>query len=125
MTDFLAAFSRDAAGRVENRLRLDDAVIVLGEVLNNIVEHACAGSAGTGIDITVDFGPTAIMIEATDDGRPLPPSCLTGASLPASDMAMDDLPEGGFGWFMIHEIAEDMAYERTDGRNHLTFSVPT
>ena len=99
-----------------------DMLIVLGEVLNNVVEHA--GVVGDGrVRVCVRHCGDRLAVEASDDGRPLPPSLLGAAPAPALDGAVDDLPEGGFGWFIIHSLVEDMTYERQDGRNRLSFSL--
>ena len=31
---------------------------------------------------------------------------------PDVTVALDDLPEGGFGWFLIKDLARDVSYER-------------
>jgi serine/threonine-protein kinase RsbW len=36
----------------------------------------------------------------------------------------DDLPEGGFGWFLIRELTKDLQYVRHEDQNRLTFSIP-
>ncbi|WP_348540063.1 hypothetical protein [Ruegeria sp. HKCCE4148] len=30
------------------------------------------------------------------------------------------MPEGGFGWFLIHQLTSDIQYERRDGCNRLS-----
>ena len=34
-----------------------------------------------------------------------------------------DLPEGGFGWFLIRELTHDLTYRRDGSRNHLSFRM--
>ncbi len=94
------------------------AEIVIAEVMNNIVEHAYAGSTGN-IDLSVQPERGGLRCLVTDHGRPMPEHSLPGAALP--DFPPDNLPEGGFGWFMIHALAQDIRYERRGGANHLTF----
>ncbi|CUH33856.1 serine-protein kinase RsbW [Jannaschia seosinensis] len=105
-----------AAGIVTN------ALIVLSEVLNNIVEHALANLPSALIQLDIFRIDTGLLIVTTDPGRPLPPTLLSSPKLPDTNGAVDDLPEGGFGWFMIHTLAGDMMYEREDGANRLSFS---
>lgn len=102
---------------------LGDAVILLGEFLNNVVEHGDPAPE-TEIDIAVTLGVAHLRVATVDRGAPLPGDCLAGAVLPDAAAEIDDLPEGGFGWFIIHQIASDIAYERTDDRNCLVFSIP-
>lgn len=101
----------------------DTAEQVLAEVLNNIVEHAQAGHA----DGTVEFAATRLsdgmVFEVRDDGLPMP-----GGRLPTGDPAelgtkAGSLPEGGFGWFMIRSLTEDLRYERRGGWNYLEFRI--
>jgi serine/threonine-protein kinase RsbW len=104
--------------------RFDELVIVLGEVLNNVVEHAFVGCPDPGwIDVEVVRDGRSVRVALADDGAPLPPALLRGADLPAGGELLDDLPEGGFGWFIVHSLVDDMTYERDGGRNVLSFSV--
>lgn len=101
---------------------VSDMLIVLAELLNNVVEHA--GVSGSGrIRIAVSQADDRLRVEASDDGGALPPSLLAGAPAPVFDAPVEDLPEGGFGWFIIHSLVDDMTYEREGGRNHLSFSL--
>ena len=36
---------------------------------------------------------------------------------------MQDLPEGGFGWFLIRTLTTDLRYRREAGRNRLSFQM--
>ena len=101
----------DAAGRVE---------LVLAEVLNNVVEHALAGKKGGLIRLNLDKVNEKISVEVTDEGAP-----FQGSELPEGQMPdAGDVPEGGFGWPIIHALTEDLAYDRIGERNILRFSVP-
>ena len=98
------------------------AEIVLAEVLNNIVEHAYADQAG---DITLRLvrHDGEVHCTVSDTGAPMPGLCLPeGRFQPLKDLA--DLPEGGFGWFLIRSLTEGLAYQRSKGRNRLSFQLP-
>ena len=41
----------------------------------------------------------------------------------ADQDAPQDLPEGGFGWFLIRSLTRDLTYLREDGYNMLCFCV--
>lgn len=97
--------------------------IVLGEILNNIVEHALAGRDDAWIALKVRRHAGCLHVETRDEGRPLPPGLLTSGDLPRHGTTTEDLPEGGFGWFIIHSLTDDMVYERAEGQNRLSFSV--
>lgn len=97
------------------------AQIVLAEVLNNIVEHAYASYPGD-IDLCCEFDDHGMDVLITDRGLPLPMSGLPAGNDPMEDPG-DDLPEGGFGWFLIRTLAEDLSYDRTGGSNRLRFRI--
>ncbi|MDN5787515.1 ATP-binding protein [Pseudorhodobacter sp.] len=101
---------------------LGTAELVMAEVLNNIVEHAYADFGGT-IEVLVHPQGAHVLVEVADRGLPLPCGSLPGRCLPPMDL-VDGLPEGGFGWFIIQELASDLAYRRKDGRNHTSFCLP-
>ncbi|WP_308917757.1 ATP-binding protein [Jannaschia sp. LMIT008] len=104
--------------------RRDNLVIVLGEVLNNSVEHGMADRTDGWIEMIIRMNPAdRAEVAIADDGRPLPLHLLQGAQAPDVTVDADAMPEGGFGWFIIHTLVDDMTYERADGRNHLTFSI--
>ncbi len=95
--------------------------LVLAEALNNVVEHAYARYPGQ-IEIEIRRDPDQLRFHIRDQGLPMP-----GAEPPAGRLpepaAFDDLPEGGFGWFLIRALAQDLAYRRDGERNLLSFGV--
>ncbi len=34
-----------------------------------------------------------------------------------------DLPEGGFGWFLIRNLSQDLTYDRDEDKNILGFCI--
>lgn len=99
------------------------AEIVLAEALNNIVEHAYAQSTGM-IDVTVDYEHPYLNCEVVDCGLPMPDGNLPLGELAPLD-PQNDLPEGGFGWFLIRSLTRALVYRRADGRNTLMFRMET
>ena len=59
----------------------------------------------------------------TDDGIRLPGSCLAPPVRGALPLDAS-LPEGGFGWLIIHDLTQSLAYFREDQRNLLAFNIP-
>lgn len=113
----LCSRDEDLRGRAE---------IVLAEVLNNIVEHAYADGPG---EITVELSASSGGIECCicDTGAEMPGLALPAGKLAAcdpDDLPPDDLPEGGFGWFLIRSLTEGLCYARADGCNELRFRLP-
>lgn len=93
--------------------------IVLAEALNNVVEHGYAG-VDTGV---MSLGLTAdrhlVQVTLTDWGQAYPDLTIPAAKTP-DPMA---LAEGGYGWFLIHNLTSELAYRREDGCNCLSFQI--
>ena len=101
----------------------DTAEQVLAEVLNNVVKHAQAGCPDGLIELATSRSGDGMVCDVRDDGAPMPGLCLPVGDMAAIDGDLASLPEGGFGWFMIRTLTEDLYYERRDGCNHLHFRI--
>jgi serine/threonine-protein kinase RsbW len=96
------------------------AELVLAEALNNIVEHAYAQGPGD-IEVTIRRVQGDLDCRIVDQGLPIPGNEPPKGQLPVRDP--DDLPEGGFGWFLIRTLSRDLRYARVGCRNELTFRL--
>lgn len=103
--------------------------LVLAEIMNNIVEHAYANDPDGMIELEIQPNSNGLSCFLRDDGQPMPDGNVPLGVLPAtcSDPTadIDDLPEGGFGWFLIRDLARDLKYSRQNGKNILTFRIAT
>ncbi|MFD1480105.1 ATP-binding protein [Paracoccus nototheniae] len=123
--DVRQRFSREVSEETLGRLEL-----VLAEVMNNVTEHAPRTGRQTAmapprppvIHLCIVHQDACIACALTDDGNTLPDDCMLPRSLPT--LAMDDLPEGGFGWFLIQDLTQALCYYREESRNYLAFSIP-
>ena len=107
--------SRDDTSSVE---------IVLAEALNNVVEHAYPEGKPGKVRLVVRRRNTALMVEITDRGRPMPQGRAPIGNHPMTEFNKDDaMPEGGYGWFLIREIVRDLVYDRRDDENLLLFRI--
>lgn len=97
--------------------------LVLAEVLNNVVEHAYSAGDPGPIELDIRQTGSILACRITDHGHPMPSEQLPTVS--QGDLSCDpqDLPEGGWGWLIIHELAEDVLYTRRNGRNLLKFTL--
>ena len=117
----------DALGRLE---------LVLAEALNNVVEHGVppalrredrrdpetpALRPARAVHLLVRAYRTRLTVLISDDGVLLPSDCLAPRNLPSCEL---ELPEGGFGWFLIQDLVSELSYARAGGRNHLAFVIP-
>jgi serine/threonine-protein kinase RsbW len=106
------------------------AELVLAEILNNVAEHAYAGHSGT-VSVTLTPVPLGISGLIVDQGLAMPLGQLPEGKLPEGklpggpDTALEDLPEGGFGWHLIRTLTLNLAYVRTGDCNRLSFTLPT
>lgn len=111
-TMMLRALPEDDRGTAE---------IVLAEALNNIVEHAYARHHGD-IEISMQLSASQLHFRITDTGLPMPEGVLPAGKLKPF-AADDDLPEGGFGWFLIRTLSRDLKYCRDGANNLLSFRL--
>ncbi|WCR11236.1 ATP-binding protein [Paracoccus stylophorae] len=113
---FRTEIGEDTLGRLE---------LVLAEVMNNVTEHAAIPAGHIrppSIHISIVRHDTGLACAITDDGVSLPAACILPRSLPVIDP--QDLPEGGFGWYLIQDLTQALCYYREGPRNFLAFSVP-
>lgn len=95
------------------------AELVLAEALNNVVEHAFCRAAGR-IALETCFCPGCIVICLRDEGAPMPGHAIPAAGKPPDPAS---LPEGGFGWYLIHSLADELTYLRADQTNVLCMRI--
>jgi serine/threonine-protein kinase RsbW len=98
--------------------------IVLAEILNNVAEHAYAGRAPGHARIVLLVRDGAVDGRVSDDGLPMPGLSLPDPSGIDDDTELANLPEGGYGWFLIRTLAEFVDYRRARERNILSFRIP-
>lgn len=98
--------------------------LVLGEVMNNIVEHAYADRTDGLIEVTIGRRAASLSVQVSDGGIPLPGLTLPQGNPANIDVDIPDMPEGGFGWSLIRHLARDLGYTRIKGKNRLTFLIP-
>ncbi|UWQ21444.1 ATP-binding protein [Jannaschia sp. W003] len=104
--------------------RTGDLLIVLSEILNNAVEHGTEPPRRGTLAVAVRRDGGILAVECRDDGRPLPAALLRPTDGPAVDGPFADMPEGGFGWAIIHDLAADLRHVREGGWNRLSFRLP-
>ncbi|NNK77945.1 MAG: ATP-binding protein [Litoreibacter sp.] len=101
-----------------------NAELVLAEILNNIVEHGYAPGALGEIEIQLSMKDNCILMRTCDGGCAMPGLSLPDPDQPDLDVDLSDLPEGGFGWFMIRALARNLSYERKADRNRICLEIP-
>lgn len=94
--------------------------LVMAEALNNIVEHAYPEKDGADpIHITCKHAQDGLHLTVVDTGQAMPDGHIPVGTAVDLDVELDDMPEGGFGWFLIKDLAKDVEYVRVDTQNRL------
>ena len=101
-----------------DRSRGEEAELVLAEALNNVVEHAYADQPAGRIHLQILANRRTAVMRLCDSGAAMPCGRLPEGRGHASTTP-DKLPEGGYGWQLIHRLADAVGYDRSDGRNRL------
>lgn len=112
----IVAFLADGGVSEDGRAQAE---LVFAEVLNNIEEHAYAGRDDGRVDVTILLTPQDARVDVRDRGVAMPDHTTPDGVAP--DPA--DLPEGGFGWFLIYTLTQDLTYGRVADENRLTFTM--
>ena len=94
--------------------------LVVAEALNNIVEHAYPEENDEGpIDLACTHRFDGLHLTIRDRGRAMPGGQAPIGMVQDTDVDTMDLPEGGFGWFLIQNLAKDVKYGRVQDENQL------
>lgn len=92
----------------------EDFCMAATEAMNNAVEH----SGSRAIKIEISLNEKEIILKMMTEGKRFDPTAK--AEMPLLDK--DELPEGGFGLAMIHELVDSMHYEYLNGMNIFTIA---
>lgn len=97
--------------------------LALAEVLNNVVEHAYEGTTDGEMELRIDNQAPHIFVRVIDTGRPMPKGRLPMGN--AADAELEDFQqdEGGYGLYMIRQLARKLRYTREGHENHLAFRI--
>jgi len=91
----------------------DQLNLALAEGFTNAVRHAHAHlPAETPVCIDLALWSDHIELRIWDQGDPFDPSVL-------QEPQPGTLREGGYGWFLLRRLADDIQYRRSDKRNCL------
>lgn len=97
----------------EMTFRLD---VCLAEAVANAIAYAFEDPQGRIVAVEADCRHGCLRVAVEDDGAPFDPLTVAAPALPAS---LEDAPIGGLGIHLIRTMADEVRYERQDGRNRL------
>jgi len=92
--------------------------IALREVLTNVVKHAYQNNSNNKIKISFELINNKITISITDFG--ISKKIFEKAKLDYDPNDIENLPEGGFGLFIIEKIMDYTEYIVENGKNTYT-----
>lgn len=98
--------------------------VVLAEAMNNIVEHAYREAPDQISSLECKLEGAGLRVTLTDTGVAMPGLTLPEGKCPTGDTELQDLPEGGFGWHLIHTLTEELVYARIGDQNQTRFIIP-
>ena len=94
--------------------------LVMAEALNNIVEHAYPEPDNDGpIAVGCQHQQDGLHMTVLDRGLAMPDGRAPIGMAQDVDVDVMDMPEGGFGWFLIQNLAKDVRYGRVKDQNRL------
>jgi len=112
-----ARFCRDALQGVFPAREIDKLELAVVEAGNNIVEHAYKGRRDGRIWVSLLCFCDRIEIHLEDEaGAPFDP---VPRAVPANIQRIENVPERGWGLFLITSIMDDVRFESTPGRGRL------
>jgi sigma-B regulation protein RsbU (phosphoserine phosphatase) len=96
----------------------EDAQLIVEEVLVNIIQHGYEPPAKGNIDLEIEIFDEELKITFQDNGKPFNPI----SEIVAVDLSMDEEQRalGGFGFFLVKELAKRLDYQYVKNRNILT-----
>lgn len=107
--------SNDDSGTVE---------LVLAEAVNNIVEHAYPTNPNGMIKLQITPMDNGLRCALSDNGCPMPVGVMTKEHRASLNCDIKNLPEGGFGLFLINGLTQGLRYTRQSKMNRLSFLIP-
>jgi anti-sigma regulatory factor (Ser/Thr protein kinase) len=114
LSEWFRSFAR------ENKVggaRARDFELCLNEIVTNVIHYAYADRGAHEIRIFVEREGEELRATVEDDGRPFNPLEKEAPATPAS---LEDARVGGWGIPIVRAYADDLSYERREGRNRFT-----
>lgn len=101
---------------------IGDVMLVLAEALNNVIEHAYGAEKKGDVQIKATLRELTLSMQIVDRGKPFdgPPEEVV---LNTEKYEASEMPDGGFGWFLIKSLTEDIHFSRVEDQNRLTLVV--
>ncbi len=107
-----------------NESQANEVELCVVEAVTNAIRHAYLGEPGNTVTVAVVREPATLHFDVSDTGKSMSPvhvqHLLQGTSVVAEDQIdRATLREGGRGLQIIHDLMDEVAYGKHDGRNCL------
>ncbi len=96
--------------------------LALDEILTNTISYGYDDDEPHRIEIIVSLEAEALVIVIVDDSAPFDLSATPEADVEAN---LEEREVGGLGLFLVHQMMDDVEYERVDGCNVVTLTKNT
>ncbi len=107
--------------RTNCALIADKLQLCVAEWLTNVIEHGYAMRTGHPIELTLQFKGELLEMSIRDQGRPFSLANLEQAYVREFDPRdIDNLPENGWGLYLIKSCINSFDYRR-EGNNNILF----
>ena len=117
LQDFIASQARDVLP--ENRVQ--QVLLATEEALVNIISYAYPETAPGKVMVACEPAPDkGVVIRFEDQGAAFN---MLDSKDPDLTASLDDRPIGGLGIFFVRQMIDELAYDRKDGKNILTFTA--
>src|SRR5262249_10240179 len=95
-----------------------DVSLALEEALSNVLRHAASDGQSREIRVSFLIDESGLEFDLSDSASPYDP-----LSRPDPDLTLplEERRAGGLGVYLVKQLADEVSYERRDGRNHLRF----
>jgi len=93
--------------------------LAVDEACTNIIQHGYQGMDPGSIILSFRIAADQIQVQITDFGHVFEP---VEVDQPDAQAALDQGKLGGFGWYLIQQSMDSVAYQATEEGNMLTFT---
>ena len=103
---------------------IEDAQLIVEEILVNIIEYGGASRSDRCIDLRVKITSETLSMTFEDSGKPFNP--LAEIDAPDFSVHPDERALGGLGFYLVRELSDRLDYDYRNGKNLLTVcrSIP-
>lgn len=90
--------------------------LAIEEILTNAIKYGFDDGKPHAAEFSLRRDGEELVLEISDDGKPFDP---TQAPPPKLNAALEERRIGGLGVYLVRTMMDEIAYRRSDGRNHL------